>query len=238
MLKQQVHFDIIASSYDEQLPEHIREFLLVKKTRLTLKTLNKYGIKKGARGIDLGCGTGWYLKNISEYGYNMLGIDNSAHLIDEAMNINRGNNSQLQISDILKLKYPADSFDFAYCINSLHHLHDDIELNKALSEIHRVLNKEGLLIVHELNTFFLFRLYMNYIFPLTNRIDKFGGENWVMPKQLHKQNLFEVKEIYYYTFFPHIIPKSFFGFFSKINNYLERVSLRRFGVHYMAVLKK
>lgn len=238
MLKQQVHFDAIASSYDEQLPGHIRDFLLAKKTCLTLKTLNKYGIKKGGRGIDLGCGTGWYLKNISEYGYNMLGVDSSALLIHEAMNINRGNNVQLHVSDILKLKYPADSFDFAYCINSLHHLHDDTELDKAFSEIHRVLNKDGLLIIHELNTFFLFRLYMNYIFPLTNRIDKFGGENWVMPKQLYKQKLFEVKEIYYYTFFPHIIPKSFFSFFSKINNYLERVLLRRFGVHYMAVLKK
>lgn len=238
MPKEQVHFDTIASNYDEQLAEHIREFLLVKKTRLTLKTLNKYGIEKGARGIDLGCGTGWYLKNITEYGYNMLGVDSSAGLVDEAKKVNRGNQAKLEIANILKLGYPADSFDFAYCINSLHHLRDNAELNRALSEIQRVLKKGGLLIIHELNTFFLFRLYMNYIFPLTNRIDKFGGENWVVPKQLARQELFEVKEIYYYTFFPHIIPKPLFGLFSRINNYLERASFRKFGVHYMAVLKK
>ncbi|MDO8489356.1 MAG: methyltransferase domain-containing protein [Candidatus Omnitrophota bacterium] len=238
MLKERVHFDTIASRYDEQLPDHIREFLLVKKTRLTLKTLNKYGIKSGAKGIDLGCGTGWYLKNISEYGYNMSGLDSSARLIDEAKNINQGNGVKLEVADILKLEYPENSFDFAYCINSLHHLRDNTQFNQAISEIHRVLKKGGLLIIHELNTFFLFRLYMNYIFPLTNRIDRFGGENWVMPKKLARQKLFEVKEIYYYTFFPHIIPKFLFGFFSRINNYLERVSLRKFGVHYMAVLKK
>ncbi|PIQ88140.1 MAG: hypothetical protein COV73_00420 [Candidatus Omnitrophica bacterium CG11_big_fil_rev_8_21_14_0_20_43_6] len=238
MLKEHVHFDTIASRYDEQLPEHIREFLLVKKTRLTLKTLNKYGIKSGARGIDLGCGTGWYLKNISEYGYNMSGVDSSAGLINEARDVNKGNGAKLEVGDILKLEHSADSFDFAYCINSLHHLRDNAQLNNAFSEIHRVLKDDGLLIIHELNTFFLFRLYMNYIFPLTNKIDRFGGENWVMPKQLTGQKLFAVKEIYYYTFFPHIIPKFLFGFFSRINNYLERVSFRKFGVHYMAVLKK
>lgn len=237
-LKEQVHFDTLASQYDEQLPAHIKEFLLAKKTRLILKTLNKYGIKNGGKGIDLGCGTGWYLKNISEYGYDMLGIDSSSCLIDEAKNINRNNGAKLERADILSLKYPPESFDFAYCINSLHHLQNNLELEKAFSEIHKVLKKGGLLIIHEVNTFFLFRFYMNYIFPLTNKIDKFGGENWIVPRQLSEQKMFEVKEIYYYTFLPHIIPKFLFGLFSKINNYLERVSLRKFGVHYMAVLKK
>lgn len=237
MGKEYIHFDNIASSYDEQLPQHIREFLLVKKTRLTVKSLKKYGISKG-RGIDLGCGTGWYLKNISEYGYNMVGIDNSVLLIEEAKKNNKDSTALVKRGDILKLDFDAESFDFAYCINSLHHLTGNKEFKNALLEIHRVLKKDSLLIIHELNTFFLFRLYLNYIFPLTNKIDSFGGENWIEPKQLFKQNLFEVKELYYYTFFPHIIPKSLFSFFCKINSFMERVSLRKIGVHYMAIFKK
>lgn len=237
MGKEYIHFDNIASSYDEQLPQHIREFLLVKKTRLTVKSLKKYGVSKG-RGIDLGCGTGWYLKNISEYGYDMVGIDNSALLVQEAKKNNKDRTALIKIGDILKLEFDAESFDFAYCINSLHHLRDDEEFNTAISEIHRILKKGGLFIIHELNTFFLFRVYLSYIFPLTNKIDNFGGENWIEPKQLFKQNLFEVKELYYYTFFPHIIPKSLFSLFCKINSFMERVSLRKIGVHYMAILKK
>jgi SAM-dependent methyltransferase len=231
------HFDKIANSYDEQLPGHIRQFLLTKKTRLTVKTLKKYDIAKG-KGIDLGCGTGWYLKAISEYGYAMTGIDNSSYLIDEAKANNQGSGALLETGDMLKLRFAAGSFDFAYCINSLHHLAGKKEVQDALSEIHRVLRNNGLLIIHELNAFLLFRLYLNYIFPLTNKIDKLGGENWLLPQDFSGQKLFEVKEIYYYTFFPHIIPRSLFGLFCKINSYMERISLRKIGVHYMAVLKK
>jgi SAM-dependent methyltransferase len=237
MRKQAIHFDNIASSYDEQLAEHIREFLLIKKTRLTVKTLKKYGISKG-RGVDLGCGTGWYLKNISEYGYETVGIDNSQFLIEEAKKNNKKSNASVRIGDILSLEFPGECFDFAYCINSLHHLRDKKGFNKALIEIHRVLKKGGILIIHELNTFFLFRLYLNYIFPLTTKIDRFGGENWIHPGKLYRQDLFQVKEVYFYTFFPHIIPKSLFNFFCRVNNFMERFSLRKFGVHYMAVLKK
>ena len=237
MKKKNIHFDKIASSYDEQFPRHIREYLLRKKTRLTVKTLKKYGISQGS-GIDLGCGTGWYLKIISEYGYRMIGIDNSASLVEIAKKNNEGLNSLIENGDILALRFNSESFDFAYCINSLHHLRNDDELSTALREIRRILKKGGMLIIHELNTFFLFRLYMNYVFPLTNAIDNFGGENWIGLKKLSKQHLFQIAEVYYYTFLPHIIPKFLFKFFCKINNYLERVSLRKFGVHYMAVLIK
>jgi hypothetical protein len=57
MQDRHIHFDTIASTYDEQLPEHIRVFLLAKKTGLSVAALKKYGIDKG-KGIDLGCGTG------------------------------------------------------------------------------------------------------------------------------------------------------------------------------------
>ena len=234
---QHIHFDNIASMYDEQLPEHIRQFLLAKKTDLTVNALRKSGITKG-RGIDLGCGTGWYVKSISDRGYEMTGLDSSGFLIQEAKRNNTGNSAKIVKGDILKLDFPDESFDFAYCINSLHHLKDNRELAAALSSIHRALKKGGLLIIHELNTFFLFRLYLNYIFPLTNKIDKFGGENWVNPKSLSGRDLFRLKELHYYTFFPHIIPESLFGFFCKINSFCEKIFFKKFGVHYMAVLEK
>ena len=98
-----VHFNNIASGYDNLLPLHIREYLLTKKTRLTVKTLKKYGISKG-RGIDLGCGTGWYLKSISEYGYDMTGIDNSIALAEEAKKNNSDNSVVIKESDMLNLR--------------------------------------------------------------------------------------------------------------------------------------
>jgi len=239
MHNQHKHFDNIASGYDELLPKHYRKYLLAKKTRLTMEALKKYGIWKG-KGIDLGCGTGWYTKHISEHGYQMVAIDNSSLLVEEAKRNNRDNNAVIKTGDILSTEFDSESFDFAYCINSLHHLGDDEALVAGLSEIQRIIKKGGLFLVYELNTFFLFRVYLNYIFPLTNKIDSFGGENWIEPKKLFKftQGLFEIKELRYYTFFPHVIPKSMFNFFCKVNVFMERISLGRFGVHYMAVLKK
>jgi len=231
------NFDNIASSYDKQLPAHIREYLLKKKTGLTVKALTHYGMTSG-RGIDLGCGTGWYVRALSQYGYNLTGIDNSSLLVREAQKNNDGYNVRIEHKDILNLDYESESFDFAYCINSLHHLKGENDFLTALSQIRRILKKDGLLIVHELNTFFIFRMYLNYIFPLTNKIDAFGGENWISPAKIRKQGLFDVKEIYFYTFFPHILPKPYFNIFIKVNEMLEKNFFRRFGAHYMAVLKK
>ena len=235
--RQDIHFDSIASLYDEQLPKHIREFLLLKKTKFTLEALNKYTVPK-SQGIDLGCGTGWYLKEIAKRGYKMTGLDYSSELVETARKNNPGNSAAILVGNILNLNLDKESFDFAYCINSLHHLENDSQLSTALSQINRILKPGGVLIIHELNTFFLFRIFLNYIFPLTNKIDKFGGENWVSPGKLFKQSMFEVKEIHFYTFFPHIIPKALFVFFSKINDFMEEASLRKFGAHYMAVLIK
>ncbi len=233
----ETHFDTFASLYDEQMPEHIREFLLVKKTRLTVKTLNRFKVSKKAIGLDVGCGTGWYFKSISEHGYHMHGIDSSKALVRQAR-LNNQNNQNIQVANMLQLPFEPESFDFAYCINSLHHLVNDKELAAAFAQIHRVLKKNAILVVHELNAFLLFKLYLNYIFPLTNKIDKFGGENWIEPKKLFKQHLFQVKDIYYYTFFPHLIPGFLFDYFLRINSFMERVTLRKFGVHYMGILKK
>jgi SAM-dependent methyltransferase len=238
MRDQHIHFDTIASTYDEQLPAHIRIFLLAKKTGLTVAALKKYGIDRGSRGIDLGCGTGWYVKNLSECGYEMTGIDNSPSLVAEAKRNNANNKALIRQADMLALDFEKDSFDFVYCVNSLHHLMDNGQLSLALAQAHRVLKKGGLLIIHELNTFFLFRLFLDYIFPLTNKIDKFGGENWVYPRGLMRQSLFKAEEVHYYTFFPHIIPKSMFKSFVVVNDFCERMFFRKFGVHYMAVLKK
>lgn len=237
MEKVNSHFDNIASTYDEQLPEYIREFLLQKKTALTLQALKNHGIGNG-KGIYLGCGTGWYLKKVAEAGYEMSGIDYTQGLVEEANRNIRGVKANILVGNILKLDFPAESFDFAYCINSLHHLRNDSELITGLSQVHRILKKGGLLIIHELNTFLLFRFFLNYIFPLTNKLDKFGGENWVSPKMLKKQKLFSLNEIHYYTFFPHIIPGSMFKQFIKVNDTCEKIFFRKFGVHYMAVLKK
>src|SRR4029077_15649699 len=55
------HFDEVAHAYEEQIPRHIRERLLAKKTGLIREQLAAAGIAGDARGLDLGCGQGWYL---------------------------------------------------------------------------------------------------------------------------------------------------------------------------------
>ncbi|MFA7083377.1 MAG: class I SAM-dependent methyltransferase [Arcobacteraceae bacterium] len=48
-------------------------------------------------------------------------------------------NAKIQM-DITDIKYPGESFDFIYCSHVLEHIQDD---KKAMSELHRVLKKDG-----------------------------------------------------------------------------------------------
>ena len=45
-----------------------------------------HGIEKGALALDVGCGTGVLTTLLSERGFDMIGVDGSAEMLNEAMN--------------------------------------------------------------------------------------------------------------------------------------------------------
>jgi ubiquinone/menaquinone biosynthesis C-methylase UbiE len=95
-----------------------------------------YGLKAGSRVLDVGCGKGFLLYELTQVvpGLIVNGLDISAYAIANAKLEVR---ATLEVGDAKVLPYATGSFDFVYSINTLHNLYLD-DLWSALGEIARV----------------------------------------------------------------------------------------------------
>jgi SAM-dependent methyltransferase len=229
------HFDDIADAYDVQIPEVRRLALLARKTNMMDECLTRLGI--GRRGLDLGCGQGWYVRRMRELGFDVTGIDTSAGQVALAAQ-HLGDPRLVSVGSALEIPLPDASVDFVYTINVLHHLPAVEAQRLAFAEILRVLRPGGVLFLHEINTTNpLFRFYMGYVFPSLNCIDE-GIERWLLPRELATYTRAPVIEARYFTFLPDFLPDAFIRVLGPVERWLERSSLREYSAHYMAVLRK
>jgi SAM-dependent methyltransferase/uncharacterized membrane protein YbhN (UPF0104 family) len=230
------HFDEIADAYDVQIPESRRQALLVKKTDLMRDAIAHHH-PTAHRGLDAGCGQGWYVRRMRELGFAVDGIDTSAGQITLASR-HVGGGARVAIGSVLNIPEPAASCDFIYTINVLHHLGSLEEQRRAFAELLRVLRPGGLLFVHEINTRnILFRFYMGYVFPSLNCIDE-GVERWLLPNRMPMYTDAPLVDLRYFTFFPDFLPQPVVRLLSPIEHLLESSPLKVFSAHYMAVLRK
>lgn len=95
-----------------------------------------YGLKPGARILDVGCGKGFLLHEFTRAvpGAQVAGLDVSRYALDQAMDEVK---PFLQEGSAVSLPYPDQSFDLVVSINTLHNLRLP-ELERALKEIERV----------------------------------------------------------------------------------------------------
>ena len=59
------HFDFL-EDYDAEIPNHIRDYLAVRKTNFIIKELKVKFRNKPIMILDAGCGTGWHSKILSK----------------------------------------------------------------------------------------------------------------------------------------------------------------------------
>lgn len=229
------HFDAIADAYDVQIPEARREALLVRKTTLMREWLDRSGHRR--RGLDVGCGQGWYVARMRALGFDVSGIDTSPGQVTLAAQ-HVGDPACVRVGSVLEIPAATASIDFAYAINVLHHLPSEDAQRAAFMELCRVLRPGGALFLHEINTTnVVFRFYMGYVFPSLNCIDE-GVERWLLPSALSTYTEMSVVEVRYFTFFPDFMPQTLVRLCAPFEWWLERSPLRRYSAHYMAVLRK
>ena len=98
--------------------------------------IDHYGIKSGDKILDIGCGKGFLLYEISLLvpGVEIYGIDISSYALENAKAEIKG---RLQISNAKALPFPDNYFDLVFSITTLHNLHN-YDLDKALREMERV----------------------------------------------------------------------------------------------------
>src|SRR5947209_378165 len=76
----------------------------------------------GMRAIDVGCGTGHHLKDLVSRGFDAVGVDASAEMLDEARRVNP--TADLRQADVESLPFADGSFDLTLCIEVLRYLPD------------------------------------------------------------------------------------------------------------------
>lgn len=107
--------------------------------------IDHYGIKPGDRILDIGCGKGFQLYELTQLlpGIEVHGIDVSGYAIENAKEEIK---DRLQVGNATSLPYPDKHFDFVFSLNALHNLHC-YDLDKALREMERVGKKNKYLCV-------------------------------------------------------------------------------------------
>ena len=108
--------------------------------------IDHYGLKAGDKVLDIGCGKGFLLYEMSllEPGLEIHGIDISPYAIEHAKEEIKG---RLQVANANQLPFPDNHFDFVFSITTLHNLHN-YDLDKALREMERVGKKNKNLLCH------------------------------------------------------------------------------------------
>lgn len=235
----EAHFDEIAGAYEGEIPAHVRDRLLASKVAHMHRTLQAHGITAGARGLDLGCGQGWYLRAMHARGYEVDGTDYSAGQLLQA-GVHLGRAGRFVQADAQALPFDDASYDFVYSINAIHHMLGPGAQARTLQEIVRVLRPGGVFLLHEINTRNpLFRWYVGYLFPLLKRIDE-GNERWILPTALPELRGAQwlTAETQYFTFLPDSVPSLLLGWFGGLERALEGSRFRPLSAHYQACLQK
>ncbi|BCL80774.1 class I SAM-dependent methyltransferase [Ktedonobacteria bacterium brp13] len=94
--------------------------------------------KSGEKILELGCNDGAFARHVSTYGADVLGIDINQEMITSL------NDEHFMIMSATDLTFPDNTFDKIYSFEVIEHIPD---IQKYLSEAHRVLKKNGQLIL-------------------------------------------------------------------------------------------
>jgi demethylmenaquinone methyltransferase/2-methoxy-6-polyprenyl-1,4-benzoquinol methylase len=126
-------FDRIAPRYD-RLNRLLTFRLDVGWRRATVVAL---GLSRGARVLDVACGTGDFCEDLSSAGYVPIGVDFSAGMLSAAR---LRNISNLMRADALRLPAPDASVDAVTCGFALRNF---VSLNEFFAECGRVVRPGG-----------------------------------------------------------------------------------------------
>jgi len=133
--------------------------------------------------LDIGCADGTITRKIAEdkYKLKVWGVDYYKKAIDYAKS--KKSIVSFVCSDARKLPFKSGTFEFVICIETLEHISDN---QKVLTEIHRVLKKEGTLIVIQDTDSWFFNLIWFFWTRWKGKVWKGSHVNCMKPHQLRR----------------------------------------------------
>jgi len=101
----------------------------------------------GMSVLELGCGAGYFTRELARSGADIVAVDVSPELLEMARADCSAKNVRYEIQNACALSYPDAAFDSVVGSSVLHHL----EIKEAVREIHRVLKPRGTIYFTEPN---------------------------------------------------------------------------------------
>ncbi|ALM75065.1 class I SAM-dependent methyltransferase [Thermococcus barophilus] len=166
--------DIYSPEYKKRL-EELEPYLL--------KELTKKG-----KVLDLACGVGGFSFLLESYGFEVTGVDVDEWMIKRAEKYKEEQNSNVKFvkADAKDLPFEDDSFDYVLFVgDSIVHFTPP-ELNQVFKEVHRVLDKNGLFIIHFSD--------LREMLPMLRSSKIIGEKYWVSKVLIDKDEKFLILE--------------------------------------------
>ena len=115
---------------------------------------------------DIGCGTGYITEGLVNRPVNIIGVDQSEHMLNVMKNKFKDyNNISYELGTANKLPIASESVNFAFANMYLHHVEDPA---KAIKEAFRILVDGGTFIITDLDKH-------NHSFLITEQHDRWMG---------------------------------------------------------------
>lgn len=153
--------------------------------------LKEYGIDDGLV-LDLGCGTGSLTELLSDAGYDMIGVDLSADMLDIAMEKREQSKNEILylLQDMREFELYGTVRAVISICDSMNYLPQEADFLQTLRLVNNYLDPEGIFIF-DLNTPYKYRELIGDATIAENREDaSFIWENtWYEEEQVNEYNL-------------------------------------------------
>ncbi|MFC1542095.1 methyltransferase domain-containing protein [Candidatus Latescibacterota bacterium] len=217
------HYNDTASVYNELFYTSKKEYSpLIERQELMLDLLDNEVFSQKPRILDIGCGPGEMLVELSKRGSEIWGIDISDEMIKLAKGkIKKKNeNIHLESGDIESLTFVDGFFDVVIAAGVIEYLEND---TIWIKEISRVLKPNGILIINITNHYAVRRLTLSIFNRIKRNIMMRSIMNFI------KSAIFRKGSINYFPFTPRTHSPFKFDVFLHRNGY-TKIAHRYFDV--------
>jgi len=136
------------------------------------EALEKAKLEPGMRVLDIGCGRGEVIYQCSQKGTESTGLDYANEALEFAKQFRdqsgKVSDYRLVQASAMNLPFSEEYFNRVFMLDIVEHLYP-YELQKALSEVYRVLKPDGILIIHTMPNLNYYR-WGYPIYRLANRL--------------------------------------------------------------------
>ena len=153
------YFDVVSSSYFQRYEEESPGgyAFRVRKQRL-LELLDD----QGGKVLDVGCGPGVMVEELTNLGFEYWGVDAAPSMIEEChKHFAQAPRAHFAVGDATRIDFPDGSFDTVVCMGVIDHI-KDYEL--AVREMLRVLKPNGALLIAFPNLYSPGAVWRAYVF--------------------------------------------------------------------------